>query len=79
MKRMLWIMQLKDKTGYYYSPGIIWWYSVLENMGYECNYYSYEKYDIEDLYKRVKEYKPDFIMNNLMEAVKWVLKEEQKS
>jgi len=35
---------------------------VLENMGYECNYYSYEKYDIEDLYKRVKEYKPDFII-----------------
>ena len=25
------------------------------------------------------EHKPDFIMNNLMEAVKWVLKEEQKS
>ncbi|HAZ10478.1 MAG TPA: D-glycero-beta-D-manno-heptose-1,7-bisphosphate 7-phosphatase [Candidatus Omnitrophica bacterium] len=29
--------------------------------------------------RKAWEHKPDFIMNNLMEAVKWVLKEEQKS
>jgi len=60
MKKILWIMSL-DKNGYL-SPAVIWWYGILENMGYEVVYYDYNEYrgNIDSLYEDIKNYKPDF-------------------
>lgn len=60
MKKIVWVMNTRDKTGLYNSPAVIWWYGILENLGYEVTYYSYEQYNIEDFIDSIKEYKPDF-------------------
>jgi len=62
MKKVLWVMNTQDKTGYYHSPGVIWWYGILENMGYEVYYYPYETYNIEELYQQVKQNNIDYVI-----------------
>ena len=32
MKKVLWVMNTIDKTGYYMSPALIWWYGILPNI-----------------------------------------------
>ena len=60
MKKVVWIMNVKDKTKIYNSPEIIWWYGILENIGYEVTYYPYETWNIDELAESIKDYKPDF-------------------
>jgi len=59
-KKVLWLMNLKKGVN---SPGVVWWYGILEKFGYEVVYEPYEEYNIEDLYKKVKEYKPDYVIH----------------
>jgi len=61
-KKVLWVMNTQDKTGYFMSPALIWWYGILENMGYEVYYYSYENYNIEELYQQVKQNEIDYVI-----------------
>jgi len=67
MKKVLWIGN-QTKNGYM-SPALIWWYGILENMGYQVFYYDYANYDIEELYKQVRDNKVDFVIFLAYDAV----------
>jgi hypothetical protein len=62
MKKVLWVMNSYNSSKTDISPALIWWYGILENMGYEVFYYPYEDYNIEDLYETVRDNKPDFVI-----------------
>jgi len=62
MKKVLWVMNSYNSNKTDMSPALVWWYGILENMGYEVFYYPYEEYNIEDLYETVKDNKPDFVI-----------------
>jgi hypothetical protein len=44
------------------SSALVYWYGVLENMGYEVVYSDYREYNAESFYLSAKAYKPDFII-----------------
>lgn len=44
------------------SSALVYWYGILENLGYEVVYSDYREYDAESFYLSAKEYKPDFII-----------------
>lgn len=46
-----------------YSAAIIYWYGVLDRMGYEVTYYDYDNYNIDDLYSTIKETKADYFIH----------------
>jgi len=62
MKKVLWVMNNYNSSKTDMSPALIWWYGILEKLGYEVFYYPYEDYNIEDLYETVKDNKPDFVI-----------------
>jgi hypothetical protein len=41
-----------------YSAAIVYWYGILDNMGYDVSYINYSNYNSDELYKLVKEHKP---------------------
>jgi len=41
-----------------YSAAIVYWYGILDNMGYEVVYIDYSNYNADDLYNLVREQKP---------------------
>tara|TARA_R110002153_G_scaffold238900_1_gene393291 strand:- start:3175 stop:4119 length:945 start_codon:yes stop_codon:yes gene_type:complete len=46
-----------------YSSAIIYWYGILDRMGYEVKYYDYTNYNIEDLYNTIKDFKADYFIH----------------
>lgn len=54
---------MNERKGFDISPAFIWWYGVLENMGYEVVYSSYEDYDSDEFYYSIKDYNPDFVIH----------------
>lgn len=53
-----------------YSAAIIYWYGILDRLGYDVTYYDYSNYDIDDLYQLVKNTKADyFIHANYLQGV----------
>lgn len=62
MKKVIWVMNIRDKTGLYKSPAIIWWYGILEVLGYKVIYYPYENFKFENFYEIIKDYRPDFVI-----------------
>jgi len=62
MKKILWVVNELNSNKTDVSPALIWWYGILENLGYQVFYYAYEDYNIEDLYLLVKENKIDYVI-----------------
>jgi len=62
MKKVLWVMNSYNSKHTDMSPALVWWYGVLEKLGYEVFYYPYEEYNIEDLYETVRDNRPDFVI-----------------
>ena len=46
-----------------YSSAIIYWYGILDRLGYDVLYYDYNNYNIDDLYNQIKEFKADFFIH----------------
>lgn len=46
-----------------YSSAVIYWYGILDRMGYEVLYYDYNNYNIKDLIKTIKEFKADYFIH----------------
>lgn len=67
MKKIVWL--LKEYERGEHSPAVIFWYGILEKLGYEVVYYPYENYKAELFYNEMKEYKPDFIFHACYEVL----------
>jgi hypothetical protein len=46
-----------------YSSAVIYWYGILDRMGYDVLYYDYNNYNIEDLTKTIKDFKADYFIH----------------
>lgn len=60
-KKIVWLMN--ERKEFDISPSFVWWYGILENMGYEVVYSSYEDYNSDEFYYSIKDYNPDFIIH----------------
>lgn len=59
MKKRVFVMcKVKHDQIDDYSAAVIYWYGILDNMGYEVTYIDYSSYNADELYKLVKEHKP---------------------
>lgn len=56
-------MEEKDRARDEYSSAIIWWYGILEKMGYDVTYYDYLNFDFDNFYNEIKGLKPNFIFH----------------
>lgn len=54
---------MKEYQNGEHSPAIVYWYGILEQLGYEVIYYPYETYESDQFYLEMKEYKPNFIFH----------------
>ena len=61
MKKVVWLMMESERGEH--SSAIIFWYGILEQLGYEVIYYPYETYEPEQFYSEMKSYKPDFVFH----------------
>jgi len=70
MKKVVFLMREKsDSIPNEYSAAIVWWYDILENMGYDVMYYDYNNFVFENFYSEMKSYKPDYIIHACYEAI----------
>lgn len=63
MKKVLFLMKIREDHSNNYTPAIFNWYGILERLGYEVFYEDYSTYNPESFYELVKENKPDFIFH----------------
>ena len=63
MKKVLFLLRVKETHSNNYTPAIFQWYGVLERLGYEVFYEDYTTYNPESFYELVKENKPDYIFH----------------
>jgi len=62
MKKVFFILNHQHDTIHDYSSAIIYWYGVLDRMGYDVTYTDYASYNPEEFYKKVKEEKPYMVI-----------------
>ena len=62
MKKVFFVLDHKHSEMQDYSAAIIYWYGVLDRMGYEVVYEDYAKYDADEFYKKVREEKPYMVI-----------------
>lgn len=67
MKKVVWLM-LEQERGEH-SSAVIYWYGILERLGYEVVYYPYEDYDPNQFYSEMRDYKPDYILHPCYEKL----------
>jgi hypothetical protein len=63
MKKVLFLMKIKEDYSNNYTPAVFNWYGILEKLGYEVFYEDYSRYNAEEFYQLVKQNKPDFIFH----------------
>lgn len=63
MKKVLFLMKIREDHSNNYTPAIFNWYGILERLGYEVFYEDYSSYNPESFYQLVKENKPDYIFH----------------
>lgn len=61
MKKVVWLF--KEYENNEHSSAVIFWYGILEQLGYEVIYYPYEDYNPDKFYEEMKLYKPDYIFH----------------
>jgi hypothetical protein len=60
----------RDNNPQEYSSAVIYWYGILDRLGYDVTYYDYSKYNIEDLYQVIKNTKADYFIHvNYLQGV----------
>ena len=62
MKKVFFVLDHKHSEIQDYSAAIIYWYGVLDRMGYEVVYEDYAKYNADEFYKKVREEKPYMVI-----------------
>lgn len=62
MKKVIFVLDHKHSSMNDYSTAIVYWYGVLDRMGYEVIYEDYTQYDADNFYKKVVEEKPYMVI-----------------
>lgn len=62
MKKVFVLLDHKHSEIEDYSPAVVYWYGVLDRMGYDVVYIDYANYNADLLYKRVKEERPHMLI-----------------
>jgi hypothetical protein len=64
MKKIVFSLKHRhDQNPQEYSAAVIYWYGILDRLGYEVLYYDYDNYSIEDLTKTIKEFQADYFIH----------------
>ena len=65
MKRVVFLFNEKDTGIEGYSVALMWWYGVLENMGYDVMYYDYKSgdFNMDHFMSEIKDFAPDFVIH----------------
>lgn len=58
MKKVLILLDHKHDSLDDHSAAIIYWYGILDNMGYDVSYIDYKDYNADSLYNEVRQEKP---------------------
>lgn len=66
-KKVVWLFREFDNNEH--SSAVIFWYGVLENLGYEVIYYPYENYNPDKFYDEMKSYKPHYIFHAVYDGL----------
>jgi hypothetical protein len=70
MKKVVFLINEKDTfIPNDLSAAMMWWYGILENMGYEVCYYDYTNFDFNSFYSEIKDYNPDFIIHPVLDKL----------
>jgi len=67
MKTALFLMKMYN-AGQYHSS-LVYWYGILERLGYQVFYEDYDQYDPDEFHALIKENKPDFIFHPTYQAI----------
>lgn len=67
MKKVVWLMREYENGEH--SAAVIYWYGILESLGYKVVYYPYETYNADAFFFEMREYKPDFIFHPCYETL----------
>lgn len=62
MKKVFFIFEYNHPNIDDHSAAVIYWYGILDKMGYEVSYENYSTYHPEEFYKKVKEEKPYMVI-----------------
>lgn len=64
MKRIVFSFKQKHhKNVNDYSAATIYWYGILDKLGYEVLYYDYDEYNIKNLTKIIKDFRADYFIH----------------
>jgi hypothetical protein len=65
MKKIVWLVREYESNygSTEYSPAIVFWYGILEKLGYDIIYYPYESYNADVFYQEMKNYNPNYIIH----------------
>jgi len=58
MKKVFILLDHKHDSLDDHSAAIIYWYGILDNMGYDVSYIDYASYNADSLYNEVRREKP---------------------
>lgn len=61
MKKIVWLLKTQENGEH--SPAVIFWYGILEKLGYNVIYYPYEEYEPDKFFNEMLEYQPDYIFH----------------
>jgi hypothetical protein len=62
MKKVFFVCDHSHPSIEDHSAAIIYWYGILDKMGYDVRYEDYSSYDADEFYKKVKEEKPFMVI-----------------
>lgn len=66
MKKVVFVFNEKDtEIRDEFSPAMIWWYGILENMGYDVLYYDYANgdFNMDRFVEEIKDFAPNFVIH----------------
>jgi hypothetical protein len=63
MKKVIFLMKIKEAHSDNFTPAMFNWYGILEYLGYEVMYEDYSNYNPDNFLDLVKKEKPDYIFH----------------
>ena len=62
-KKIVWSFRVGRKSRDEYGAAVVWYYGILENLGYDVVYQPYEDYNENEFYELIKQHNPDYVFH----------------